>query len=111
MGTSILFVYSAHGNISHQSEVIQRRKPQSVHSAVQGRHQRRSTVPDHVRHPDKYTCYVLDEPLVVGGGERGSGTHGSRAELEQVHTTCTCYTSEIHTEMLLNSHSISAGRL
>lgn len=25
-------------------------------------------MPDHLRHPDKYTCYVLDEPLVVGGG-------------------------------------------
>jgi hypothetical protein len=27
-----------------------------------------SRVPDHVQHPEKYTCYVLDEPLVVGGG-------------------------------------------
>ena len=27
-----------------------------------------SRVPDYVRHPDKYTCYTLDEPLVVGGG-------------------------------------------
>ncbi|KAL4452163.1 hypothetical protein ABPG75_007825 [Micractinium tetrahymenae] len=27
-----------------------------------------STVPDHVVNPQKYTCYVLDEPLVVGGG-------------------------------------------
>ena len=27
-----------------------------------------SHVPDHVRNPAKYTCYVLDEPLVVGGG-------------------------------------------
>ncbi|KAI7835900.1 hypothetical protein COHA_010203 [Chlorella ohadii] len=27
-----------------------------------------STVPDHVKHPERYQCYVLDEPLVVGGG-------------------------------------------
>lgn len=27
-----------------------------------------SRVPDHVTHPERYTCYVLDEPLVVGGG-------------------------------------------
>ncbi|KAI3438062.1 hypothetical protein D9Q98_000505 [Chlorella vulgaris] len=27
-----------------------------------------SHVPDHVKHPQKYTCYVLDEPVVVGGG-------------------------------------------
>jgi hypothetical protein len=27
-----------------------------------------SHVPDHVKNPAKYTCYVLDEPLVVGGG-------------------------------------------
>lgn len=34
----------------------------------------RSRVPHHVQHPEKYTCYILDEPLVVGGGDKGSGT-------------------------------------
>ena len=29
----------------------------------------RSYVPDFVRRPDAYTCYELDEPLVVGGGD------------------------------------------
>lgn len=27
-----------------------------------------SRVPDHVRHPDRYTCYTFDEPVTVGGG-------------------------------------------
>ena len=31
-------------------------------------------MPHHVQHPEKYTCYILDEPLVVGGGDKGSGT-------------------------------------
>lgn len=35
---------------------------------TQPQRQSLSSVPDHVKHPDKYTCYVLDEPLVVGGG-------------------------------------------
>lgn len=35
-------------------------------------------VPDYVKHPEKYTVYVLDEPLVVGGGL----SHG--AEQQQV---------------------------
>ncbi|CAD7702670.1 unnamed protein product [Ostreobium quekettii] len=26
----------------------------------------RSKVPDHVQHPEKYTCYTLEEPLLVG---------------------------------------------
>ena len=32
-----------------------------------------SWVPDHVRHPDRYTCYTLDEPLLIGGGGRSTG--------------------------------------
>ena len=31
--------------------------------------QQRGFVPDHVRNPQRYTVYVLDEPLSVGGGE------------------------------------------
>lgn len=41
----------------------------------------RSRVPLHVQHPEKYTCYVLDEPLVVGGGDKAAGL-SSQAELE-----------------------------
>lgn len=42
----------------------------------------RSRVPLHVQHPEKYTCYVLDEPLVVGGGDQAAGL-SSQAELEK----------------------------
>ncbi|DBB16322.1 TPA: hypothetical protein ACH3X3_014628 [Trebouxia sp. C0006] len=42
----------------------------------------RSRVPLHVQHPEKYTCYVLDEPLVVGGGDKAAGL-SSQAELEK----------------------------
>ena len=31
-------------------------------------------MPDHVRNPARYTVYVLDEPLTVGGGGRGDGS-------------------------------------
>lgn len=40
-------------------------------------------VPDHVRNPHKYTCYVLDEPIIVGGGDRGS-LDGGQAEMQRV---------------------------
>ena len=51
----------------------------------QQRGARLSRVPDHVKNPHKYTCYVLDEPLVVGGGEQGdAGADGGRAEMERV---------------------------
>ena len=43
----------------------------------------RSRVPLHVQHPEKYTCYVLDEPLLVGGGDKAAGL-SSQAELEKV---------------------------
>lgn len=43
---------------------------------------RGSFVPDHVRNPHKYTCYVLDEPLIVGGGDAGAGE--SQRDLQQV---------------------------
>ncbi len=35
--------------------------------------ERRSYVPDYVRRPDAYTCYELEEPLVVGGGDVVAG--------------------------------------
>ena len=43
----------------------------------------RSRVPLHVQHPEKYTCYILDEPLLVGGGDKASGI-SSQAEQEKV---------------------------
>lgn len=40
--------------------------------------QQRSYVPDHVRHPEKWTVYELGEELVVGGGEQcGSSAAGA----------------------------------
>lgn len=42
---------------------------------------RRSYVPDHVRHPEKYICYTLDEPLIVGSGR--DGTHGGGPQQPQ----------------------------
>ena len=43
---------------------------------------RPSKVPDHVKNPSRYTCYVLDEPITVGSGDRQTGVE--QAELEQV---------------------------
>jgi len=31
-------------------------------------------VHDHVKHPERYTCYTLDEPLIIGGGLSGNGS-------------------------------------
>ena len=39
-------------------------------------------MPDHVKNPSRYTCYVLDEPIVVGSVNRQTGVE--QAELEQV---------------------------
>ena len=43
---------------------------------------RPSKVPDHVKNPSRYTCYVLDEAITVGGGDRQTGVE--QAELKQV---------------------------
>ena len=43
----------------------------------QGRARGRSYVPHHVRFPDQYTAYVLDEPITVGGGDWSSADNGS----------------------------------
>ena len=47
-----------------------------------------SWVPDHVKHPERYTCYTLDEPLIIGGGLSGNGSRakarGVRGENEKV---------------------------
>ena len=40
-------------------------------TSITGR-QSTSSVPEHVRRPDAFDCYVLDEPLVVGGGDRSA---------------------------------------
>ena len=65
---------------THQQHLLHDRAPRRG----QGTNPRRSTVPDHVRNPDKYTCYVLDEPLLVGGGDKGLGSNGGRVELAKV---------------------------
>ena len=49
-----------------------------------GRGHSRSYVPLHVKHPEKYTCYVLDEPLLVGGGDRFAESGSGRSEQEKV---------------------------
>lgn len=43
-----------HGHTHHDSESRSKKHAPSV--------------PDHVRHPDRYTCYELGESIVVGGG-------------------------------------------
>ena len=49
-----------------------------------GRRAGRSYVPDHVRNPHKYTCYILDEPITVGGGDAGDVLGAGQPGLEQV---------------------------
>lgn len=44
---------------------------------------RGSYVPDHVRNPQNYTCYVLDEPLTIGGG--GDGDIGDVEQVQAAH--------------------------
>ncbi|CAL8471507.1 g11049 [Coccomyxa elongata] len=44
----------------------------------------RSYVPDHVKNPHRYTCYTLDEPILVGGGDQGrTAADGGQAEMER----------------------------
>lgn len=46
---------------------------------------RRSFVPDHVRNPQRYTCYDLGESITVGGGDQGaSAADGGQADMERV---------------------------
>eukprot|EP00884_Botryococcus_braunii_P016542 jgi/Botrbrau1/3571/Bobra.0078s0028.2 len=61
------------------SRAVEKRSgPPSGGGRSQGARQGRSRVPDHVLHPERYTMYTLDEPLVVGGG---GGGHQSAADL------------------------------
>ncbi|EIE21977.1 hypothetical protein COCSUDRAFT_42983 [Coccomyxa subellipsoidea C-169] len=43
----------------------------------------KSYVADHVKNPQKYTCYTLDEPILVGGGDQGSAADGGQADMER----------------------------
>ena len=44
-----------------------------------------SFVPDHVRHPEKYTMYELEEPLVVGSGDfRAADSQPQKARLSHM---------------------------
>ena len=38
-------------------------------------------MPHHVRFPDQYTAYTLDEPITVGGGDWSSADSGSSEQL------------------------------
>jgi hypothetical protein len=50
-----------------------------------GEQRRRSFVPDHVRNPQRYTCYDLGESITVGGGHQGASTaDGGQADIERV---------------------------
>ena len=40
-------------------------------------------MPHHVRFPDQYTAYILDEPITVGSGDWTSADNG-RSELLSV---------------------------
>lgn len=48
--------------------------------------QRKGFVPDHVKHPERYTVYTLDDAVTVGGGERGEGISaaGDAGEMRRV---------------------------
>ena len=42
-------------------------------------------MPDHVRNPQRYTCYDLGESITVGGGDQGaSAADGGEADMERV---------------------------
>lgn len=57
--------------------------PSSGQPGVQRQHRdRQAHVPDHVKNPHKYTCYTLDEPLVVGSGVGGDSVPTSSMEVE-----------------------------
>ncbi len=69
----------------------------------QQRGARASYVPDHVRNPQKYTCYALEEPLIVGGGDQGgggnAGADGGRTELERVRDAKAGFSAILLTEV------------
>ena len=60
--------------------------PYSAQS-VSGRSRGERGCSDHVKHPERYTCYTLDEPLIIGGGLSGNGSRakarGVRGENEK----------------------------
>ena len=56
--------------ISHYFSPCMRRAAAATRRRPQ-RSARGSYVPDHVRNPGKYTCYALDEPLIIGSGGGG----------------------------------------
>ena len=41
-------------------------------------------MPDHVKNPERYTCYDLGESITIGGGDQGSSADGGRGEMERV---------------------------
>lgn len=62
-----------------------RRAAQAIRRRPQ-RGARGSYVPDHVRNPGKYTCYALDEPLIIGSGGGGGGD--ALGDAEQARAFC-----------------------
>jgi hypothetical protein len=70
--------------MKQMSASIHRARPSAVQR--QGLPPRtRSYVPDHVRNPQRYTCYTLDEPILVGGGDQDSAAaDGGQADMLRV---------------------------
>lgn len=40
-----------------------------------------STVPEHMQHPERFTVYELEEPLIVGGGDRSANPAPERSQV------------------------------
>lgn len=69
---------------------VNRRRPPAAPKPGPGRSL--SYVPDHVKNPQRYTCYVLDEPITVGGGDQGTATaDGGQADMERVGSPILCF--------------------
>ena len=60
----------------------------SAAGSMPQRHRRPSFVPDHVKNPERYTCYDLGESITIGGGDQDLSADGGRGEMERVcHST------------------------
>lgn len=40
-----------------------------------------SSVPEHVKHPEKFTVYELEEELLVGGGDQSAIAHPAQHQV------------------------------
>ena len=63
----------------------------------------KSKVPDHVKNPQKYTCYVLDEPLIIGSG---GGGDASQHQPSTVSAPTQRVLLEHQMQVLMSSHML-----